>query len=92
MVTTTSSPIVNIIEDIRLIEHEARMERLESRMRQMWLHERGLTWDDIDDIPTGSLPPKFCMPNIEHYSGVGFPKSHLRLYGHIMRAHRLDDT
>ena len=85
------SPIVPIIEDTRLTEHEARMERLESRMRQIGLHEKGLTWDDSDGIPVGSLPPNFSMPDIERYSGLGCPKSHLRLYSSVMRAHRLDD-
>ena len=49
--------MVPIIEDIRLTEHEARMERLESKMRRMKLRERVLTWDDSNDIPVGSLPP-----------------------------------
>ena len=34
----------------------------------------GLTWDGRDGISTASLPPKFCMPNIERYSKVGDPK------------------
>ena len=63
--------MVPIIEDIRLTEHDARMERLESKMRRMRLHERVLTWDDSNDILVGSLPPKFCMPDIDCYSGVG---------------------
>ena len=91
-VPVAPSPIVPIIEDTRLIEHEARMERLESRMRQIGLHEKGLTWDDSDGIPVGSLPPNFSMPDIERYSGLGCPKSHLRLYSSVMRAHRLDDS
>ena len=32
------------------------------------------------------------MLDIEHYSGVGDLKGHLRLYSCIMRARRLDDT
>ena len=68
------------------------MERLEARMRQVMIYEGGLTWDDIDGIMTSSLLPKFRMPDIERYSGVGDLKGHLRLYSRIMRAHRLDDT
>ena len=51
-----------------------------------------MTWDDRDGIPTASLPAKFCMPDIERYSGIGCPKIHLRLYSTIMRAHRIDDA
>ena len=56
MLTITPSPIVPIIEDAKLTKHEAKMERLKSRMRQIGPHERGLTWDDRDGIPTRSLP------------------------------------
>ncbi|RVW90935.1 hypothetical protein CK203_044187 [Vitis vinifera] len=52
----------------------------------------GLTWDDRDGIPAASLPAKFCMPNIERYSGIGCPKIHLRLYNTVMRAHGIDDA
>ncbi|WKA06730.1 hypothetical protein VitviT2T_024618 [Vitis vinifera] len=56
-------------------------------MRQIRLQDRGLTWDDRDDIPAASLPTKFRMPDIERYSGIGCPKIHLRLYSIVMRAH-----
>ncbi|RVW98305.1 hypothetical protein CK203_034276 [Vitis vinifera] len=52
----------------------------------------GLTWDDKDGIPAASLPAKFRMPDIEHYSGIGCPKIHLRLYSTVMRAHGIDDA
>ena len=68
------------------------MERLKARMRQVMMHDGGLTWDDKYGIPKASLPLKFRMPDIERYSGVGDPKGHLRLYSRIMRAHILDDT
>ena len=46
------------------------MRSLEARMRHVMIHEGGLTWDDIDGIPTTSLPPKFHMPDMqESYSG-----------------------
>ena len=32
------------------------------------------------------------MPDIERYSGIGFPKIHLRLYNTVMRAHGIDDA
>ena len=38
------------------------------------------------------MPAKFRMPDIEHYSGIGCPKIHLRLYSTVMRAHKIDDA
>ena len=77
---------------IRLVEQEARVERLESRMRQIRLQDGGLTWDDKDGTPTASLPAKFHMLDIECYSGIGCPKIHLRLYSTVMRAREIDDA
>ena len=51
-----------------------------------------MTWDDKDGIPTASLPTKFCMLNIERYSGIGCPKIRLRLYNTVMRAQGIDDA
>ncbi|RVW18511.1 hypothetical protein CK203_102887 [Vitis vinifera] len=45
-----------------------------------------------DGISAASLPAKFRMPDIEHYSGIGCPKIHLRLYSTVMRAHKIDDA
>lgn len=61
-------------------------------MRQIRLQDRGLTWDDRDDIPMTSLLAKFCMPDIECYSRIGCLKIHLRLYNIVMRAHVIDDA
>ena len=44
-VPTAPSPIVLYIDDVRLTKKEARMERLEAKMRHVMIHERGLTWD-----------------------------------------------
>ena len=82
-------PIVTTIDDTRLAEQESKVERLESKMRQIRLQDGGLTWDGI---PTASLPTKFYMPDIERYSGIGCPKIHLRLYNTVMRAHGIDDA
>ncbi|KAL6321377.1 hypothetical protein AAG906_016432 [Vitis piasezkii] len=66
--------------------------RLESRMRHIILQDGGLTWDDRDGILVASLPTKFCMLDIERYSGIGCPNIHLRLYNTVMRAHGIDDA
>ncbi|RVW58297.1 hypothetical protein CK203_057474 [Vitis vinifera] len=62
---TVPPPMVPTIEDTRLAEQEAKVERLESMMRQIRLQDGGLTWDDRDGIPAASLPAKFRMPDIE---------------------------
>ena len=87
-----SPPIFTTTNDTRLVEQEARVERLESRMRQIRLEDGSLTWDDRDGIPAASLPAKFRMPDIERYSGIGCPKIRLRLYSTVMRAHKIDDA
>ena len=87
-----SAPIVTTTDDARLAKQEAKVERFESRMRQIKLQDGGLTWDDRDGIPKASLPTKFRMPDIECYSGIGCPKIHLRLYSIVMRAHGIDDA
>ena len=87
-----SPPIVTTTDDTRLAKQEARVKRLESRMRLIKLQDGGLTWDDRDGILATSLPAKFRMPNIERYSGIGCPKIHLRLYSTVMRAHEIDDA
>ena len=56
------------------------------------MQDGGLTWDDRDCIPAASLPAKFHMSDIERYSGIGYPKIHLRLYSTVMRTHMIDNA
>ena len=85
-------PILTTTYDSRLVEYEARVERLEFRMRQIKLQHGGLTWDDRDDILAASVPAKFRMSDIERYSRIGCPNIHLRLYNTVMRTHMIDDA
>ena len=84
--------IFTTTDDTRSTEQEARVKRLEAKMRQIRLQDGGFTWDDRDGIPAASLPAKFRMPDIERCSGIGCPNIHLRLYNTIMRAHGIDDA
>ena len=59
-----SLPIITTTDDTRLVEQEAIVERLESRIRQIRLQDGGLNWDDRDGIPATNLPAKFRMPDI----------------------------
>ncbi|KAL6332983.1 hypothetical protein AAG906_019999 [Vitis piasezkii] len=67
-------------------------DRLEQRLRQMRASDRVITWEEFDGAPVASLPAKFRMLEIERYTGIGYPRIHLRLYSTVMRAHRLDEA
>ena len=49
-------------------------------------------WDDFDSTPTIELSLDFKMLEIKRYTTRGCPRSHLRLYTIIMRAHRLNEA
>ena len=66
------------------------MDRLEQKLSQMRASDGDVTWEDFDGTLVASLPAKFRMPEIERYTGIGYPRIHLRLYSIVMRAHRLD--
>ena len=51
-----------------------------------------MVWDDFDRLLVASLVAKFKMPEIEQYTGIGYPQIHLRLYSTVMRAHGLDEA
>lgn len=53
-----------VIDDARMVEQEARMERLEQRMRPMRVAEGQTTQYDIDGVPVASLPPN--IPRFGH--------------------------
>ncbi|KAL6340576.1 hypothetical protein AAG906_010484 [Vitis piasezkii] len=75
-----------------LEDAHARMDRLEQRMRQMRVSDGAISWDDFDKIPMACLPAQFRILEIERYTGIGYPKIHLRLYNSVMRAHGLDEV
>ena len=50
------------------------------------------SWDDFDSVSATKLPPDFKMPEIERYTGRGWPRVHLRLHSIVMRAHRFDEV
>ena len=49
-------------------------------------------WDGFDSAPVTTLPPKFCMPDMERYTGRGCPRTHLRIYSQLMRGIGLDEA
>ena len=51
-----------------------------------------IEWDEYDDLLVVALPVEFRMPDIERYTGIGYPRIHLQLYSAVMRGHRLDEA
>ena len=89
--TEVASPLA-IVPTLTTDDTQARMEKLEQRMRQLRTSEGLEDWDDFDGTPTAGLPAKFRMPEMERYSGVGCPRIHLKVYSTLMRAHSLDES
>ena len=69
---------------------QARIDRIEQRMRSLHVSDGIMGWDGYDDMPVAALPVEFCMPDIKRYTGIGCPRIHLQLYNTVMRGHRLD--
>ena len=68
------------------------MDRIEQHIRQLRVSDSSSAWDDLDSIPVASLSAKFRMLDIERYTGVGCPCTHLRLYNTVIKAHGLNES
>ena len=71
---------------------QARIDRIEQRIRSLHVSDRFIGWDGYVDLPVAAFPVEFRMPNIERYTGIGCPRIHLQLYGTVMHWHRLDEA
>ena len=71
---------------------QARFDKIEQRIRSLYVSNGFIGWDGYDDLPVAALPVEFSMPNIERYTGIGCPLIHLQLYSAVMRGHRLDEV
>ena len=80
----TPAPIID--------ETQARIDRIEQRIRSLHVFDGVIGWDGYDDLPVATLPVKFRMPDIERYTRIGCPRIHLQLYNAVMRRHRLDEA
>ena len=78
----TPAPIID--------DTQARIDRIEQRIRYLHVSDGVIGWDGYDDLSVAALPVEFHMPNIERYTGIGCPRIHLQLYSAVMRGHRLD--
>ena len=80
----TPAPIID--------DTQARIDRIEQRIRSLHVSDGVIGWDGYDDLPVAALPVEFHMPDIERYTGIGCPRIHLQLYSVVMRGHRLDEA
>ena len=71
---------------------QARIDRIEQRIRSLHVNDGVIGWDRYDDLPVAALPVQFHMPDIERYMGIGCLRIHLQLYSAVMRRHRLDEA
>ena len=71
---------------------EARINRIEQRIRSLHVYDGVIGWDGYDDLPVAALPVEFSMLDIERYTGIGCPCIHLQLYGAVIHEHRLDEA
>ena len=47
--------------------------------------------EGLFDTPQVTLPPKFKMPDMEKFNGIGNPKNHLKMYVNTLRPMGLND-
>nr|CAN62721.1 hypothetical protein VITISV_028839 [Vitis vinifera] len=71
---------------------QARIDRIEQRIRSLHVSDGVMGWDKYDDLPVATLPVEFRIPDIERYMGIGCPCIHLKLYSTAMCGHRLDEA
>ena len=71
---------------------QARINRIEQRIKSLHVSDGVIGWDGYDDLPVAALPVEFLMPDIERYTGIGCPHIHFQLYSAVMRGHRLDEA
>ena len=71
---------------------QARIDRLEQRIRSLHVSNGVIGWDGYDNLLVAALPVEFRMPDIERYTGIGCHRIHLQLYNAVMRGHRLDEA
>ena len=57
-----------------------RIQRVEQMLRQLRVEEGMDVWDGFDSALVTPLPPKFWMPDMERYTGIRCPRTHLSIY------------
>ena len=56
---------------------QARIDRIEQRMRSLHVSDGIMGWDGYDDLTVATLHVEFRMLDIERYTRIGCPRIHL---------------
>nr|CAN74751.1 hypothetical protein VITISV_043770 [Vitis vinifera] len=72
---------------------QARINRIEKRMRLLHVSDVVMNWDGYDDLPVAPLPIEFRMSDIERYTGIRCPRYRADLHCayHQMAGHDIDN-
>ena len=57
-----------------------RMNKMEEMIRRASTMKGLMDYDSLSLFPNARLPPKFKMPTLDKFDGIGCPKSHLKMY------------
>ena len=66
-----------VVQTIVIDDAYAHIDRIEQRMRQLRVSNGSTIWDDLEGMPVARLSTKFRMPDIDRYTGIGYPRIHL---------------
>ena len=56
---------------------QARIDRIEQGIKSLHIPDGVIGWDGYDDLLVAALPVEFRMPDIERYTRIGCPCTHL---------------
>ena len=70
------------VKSKKINERMNKMEEMIKRARKM---EDLMDYDTLSLFPDARLPPKFKMPTLDKFNGIGYPKSHLEMYMRAMQ-------
>ena len=62
-----------------------RMNKMEEMIRRACKMEDLMDFNSLSLFPNVRLPPKFKMPTLDKFDGIGCPKSHLKMYMRAMQ-------
>ena len=61
-----------------------RMNKMEEMIRKARKMEELMDYDTLSLFPNARLPPKFKMPTLDKFDGIGCLKSHIKMYMRAM--------
>ena len=68
----------SVVASAQIIDDtQARIDRIEQRIRSMNVYDGVIGWDRYDDLPVAAFPVEFYMLDIERYTSIGCPRIHL---------------